>query len=137
MQNTHQKQTLDVEIFSETESCLKQFLKTFYLYAPDDVIIIKSESRNKPNIFEREKRFKFCRQKILDEISFLYECLERSGKENGPKIFEHLDGLKSVYKAKQKAFEARSPTFTFSKELFCAAKMELIRREAETDSAFA
>jgi antirestriction protein ArdC len=126
---------MELEVYGETESCLKSFLRTVYFHSPDDIIIREKKSIES-SVLRRSEKLKYLRENLRQEIDLVFKCLESSSEENSRDVFDHLEGLKSVYEAKRNAFRARSPAMKVAKDEYCRAKMELLRRELETDVAF-
>ncbi len=128
---------MELELYGESEGCLKSFLQSFYFHAPDD-LLIKPRQNNESRNSSRRERFARSRDKLAQELTALLSCFETTSvsKDNVQKVFDHLEGTKSVYEAKRKAFQSRCPNLKIPKQEYFKARRELTFKEIETDSAF-
>jgi hypothetical protein len=130
---------MDVELYGQNEECLKSFLQSFYFYAPDD-LIIKPRRNNEPRFSSRDERYVRARETLTQELTALLSCFETtnstSKKNNFQKVMDHLEGTKSVYEAKRKAFESRCPSLKIPLQEYVKARSGLLLKEIETDFAF-
>jgi hypothetical protein len=115
---------------------MKSFLQTFYLHAPDDLLIERKEN-TEPIILGRDERFNKARQKLGLEVDSLLSCFAKFGQEvrpDGPG--QAWETLRGEFEARRSAFKAQSPKIKVPVEGFSKMKLELIKREMETDLAF-
>ena len=130
---------MELELYGQNEECLKSFLQSLYFHAPDD-LLIKPRLNSEPRFSSRQERFTRSRDKLSQELSALLSCFEKtsavSKKDNFQKVFDHLEGTKSVYEAKRKSFESRCPNLKIPRQEYFKARSELLLKEIETDSAF-
>ena len=128
------KQSMELDLFGATDSCLKSFLQTFYFYAPDDMIL--QRRKNVESVVSgREESFARARQKLTREIETLYACFGSESKRTS-KVFDHLEGTKSLYDSKRNVFKTRSPLLKIPRTGYSDYKRELLLQEIESDLAF-
>lgn len=129
--------SLNVDLFGSTQDVLKSFVQSIYFHLPDDMTVIPLKKLTlEPQTLEASERIILARQKLNDEMSSIYKCLQTSRRSHYNRVMDQVEGTKSVYQKKRREFQNKVSRLRVPLKPFLLARSEVNLKEIETDFLF-